>query len=250
MRESKSTSSAIPPATPVAERTEAVTDKAPKNPAKPPASPPAPPAKGIISDPKEQAAIAAKDPQSLRLLHGQRFSGHILRSGYVETIGAASALDETALAFVTDTLKQMEPRDPLERMLIEQMLWTHVRIGRLTKQAMAQERIEPLQVAHEAADRALNAFRRHMLALQEYRTPKPAASFTAIKQQNIALMNGPNAPKPIESQKQNPSNEKDATHDAQPKALPADTGTISLPAFIHPARQAVAVGDRPQDGQR
>ena len=59
------------------------------------------------------------------------------------------------------------------------------------------------------------------------RHPKPPPSFTAINQQNIAVMNNPKTP---EVQNKNVTNEKETAHEAEAKTLPADTGTFSLPA--------------------
>jgi hypothetical protein len=214
-----------PPAKPPASPTAATASTRP--PTSPPAATPQAAARAktmeAINNPEVQKALATKHPPFLRALHGEGFSGMVLRDAYINT-GGGKGLTDTAQDFELDIIRRLEPRDPLEQMLIDQMLWTHVRIGRLTMQAIRQDRIEPLKVTHEAADRALNAFRRHMLALQEYRSPKPAPSFTAINQQNIALMNGT---RPQESQIKKVTNEKEPV-DAppQPKALPADTSSI------------------------
>jgi hypothetical protein len=198
-----------------------------------------------VADEGRMLAESKTDPWMLRAIHGQGFSGIVLRGQY-EDVAGNGVQAKTAQAFTLDVAEQMKARDPLERMLIDQMIWTHVRIGRLSRLATQQNGLKQVQVVNEATDKALNAFRRQMLALQEYRSPRPAPSFTAISQQNIALMNGS---EPQKSQIKNVTNEKE-TGDVTPqtKALPADTGSVGLPADLHPAHQAVAVGDRAQDG--
>ena len=69
-------------------------------------------------------------------------------------------------------LRQMGARDPLEGMLIDQMLWTHVRIARLSALATQQTGLEQVQVVNEATDRALNAFCTQLSTLRGYRRPQ------------------------------------------------------------------------------
>lgn len=68
------------------------------------------------------------------------------------------------------------------------MIQTHTRLTYLNAYASQQTNLKWSQQMHEAADRAANTFRRQMLALSEYRRPKPPAArnLTQIAQANIA----------------------------------------------------------------
>ena len=136
----------------------------------------------------------------------------------------------------------MAPRDPAEEMLIVQMLMAHARVMHLTSVANGQERLEPLRIVNEYADRASNTFRRLMLALAEYRKPpRGGDSFTAIKQANIAgqqvVMNGKTSADEKATNEQ--GTDIRAEPDKAPQALPAEPRRPGIPACIGPAREAV-----------
>jgi len=93
----------------------------------------------FISDAEEIKARALKDKDFLRAVHGQGFSGTVLRAVYESTAGG-KLFGETAQDFEIDVIAKMEARHPLEQMLIDQMLWTHIRIGRLSNHGVRQTR--------------------------------------------------------------------------------------------------------------
>ncbi len=102
-------------------------------------------------------------------------------------IGQENPLRDSTVAFVLDLFERLQPRDPLEELLVGQMLVTHVRLLHLSTSAQQQQNLKWAAMMHEAADRAANTYRRQMLALAEYRRPpRPPRSFTAIGQANIA----------------------------------------------------------------
>jgi hypothetical protein len=84
-----------------------------------------------------------------------------------------------------DLILRFKPKDPIEEMLIAQMIWVHARVAKLVTRATAQSNIKWYALMGEQCDRATNLFRRQMLALAEYRRPR-GRSFTAIRQANIA----------------------------------------------------------------
>ena len=93
---------------------------------------------------------------------------------------------KSAAAYVFDLFTRLQPRDPVEELLVSQMLQTQVRITSLTATAAEQKSLAWAKMMYEAADRASNTFRRQMLALSEYRNPKKPATVTTIEQANIA----------------------------------------------------------------
>ena len=126
----------------------------------------------------------------------------------------AQQLEKIAADWVT----RFKPRDPVEEMLIAQMLWTHARLAHLSAAVTAQIDIKWHGLIALQADRAANLFRRQMLALAEYRRPT-RRSFTAIRQANIA-----------EQQVVNSSGDSDAIREEEKAEISADpTRPLSPP---------------------
>jgi len=82
-------------------------------------------------------------------------------------------------------LRRLNPQDPLEQMLAEQILWMNARLAHLNYFASVQTKQKPMQMLHNAADRLANTVRRHMMAFADYRNPG-RKRFTAVRQANIA----------------------------------------------------------------
>ena len=72
-------------------------------------------------------------------------------------------------------LDRMAPKDPLERMMCEQMVWCHYRIAALSMRATRTRDFDRMCRVHELVERAMNTYRRGILALKEYRRLVPAA---------------------------------------------------------------------------
>jgi hypothetical protein len=85
-----------------------------------------------------------------------------------------------------------DPRDPVERMLLEQLAWAHHVLGRLHVQAGSRDNAEEATAFHAAAARLMGEFRRSALALKSYRqpaaTPSAAATAGAVKETPPAAM--------------------------------------------------------------
>jgi len=91
------------------------------------------------------------------------------------------------LRYMHNTIREAgAPRDPVERMLIEQITLAHHNIGRLHSSAAAAKTIDEAKVYNAAAAKLLGEFRRTALALKQYREPTPARQYTMVRQQNIA----------------------------------------------------------------
>ena len=82
-------------------------------------------------------------------------------------------------------LERIGPRDALEQILAEQILWMHGTMAMLSHFAALQSARKNMKVLHEARDRLSEACRKHILAFQQYRHPRQT-SFTAVRQANIA----------------------------------------------------------------
>ena len=88
-------------------------------------------------------------------------------------------------ACIEGTLKAAgDPSDPIERMLVDQIVMAHHGIGRLTVRA-ASATTEEAAVFEAAAVRLLAEFRRCVLTLKKYRQPY-VHPVTVVEQQNVA----------------------------------------------------------------
>ncbi len=138
---------------------------------------------------------------------------------------AKTKLVAGCIGFMAETIKAVSPRDPLERMLVQQLMWCHQRIARLSLKACNQSDLEPIKVINELTDQAMNSYRRLMLALREYRAPHRQVNIKQLnqaEQQNIVQVETPN------SNKGNATNEKDANHGH----CEADTGQPQQPRSL------------------
>ena len=82
--------------------------------------------------------------------------------------------------------KAADPTDPLERMLIEELVWLHQRIGDLHMTAAGAATPELVNVLNAAVTKLAAEFRKSVLALRVYRNPMPSPQVTVIGQQNLS----------------------------------------------------------------
>lgn len=108
--------------------------------------------------------------------------------------GEGTDLRAATRRFVDGTVEKMAPRDPVEEMLVSQLMLIHGRVVRLSHLAQQQLDYDQIRNINELADRASNTYRKLALALAEYRRPAKGSSVTEIQQANIAnqqvVMNG------------------------------------------------------------
>jgi hypothetical protein len=78
------------------------------------------------------------------------------------------------------------PTDPVEIMLVEQLILAHHRVAQLHAQAEKCKIVEEAKVYMMAAVRLTGELRRLALALSQYRQPIPRRQFTLIRQQNVS----------------------------------------------------------------
>ncbi len=77
-------------------------------------------------------------------------------------------------------------KDPIEQMIVEQIVLAYHNIGRLHVKAAAAQSVAQAECYNSAATRLLAEFRRLVLALREYRSPLIARQVTLVGQQNNA----------------------------------------------------------------
>ena len=97
-------------------------------------------------------------------------------------------IDSAAFKVYRDRLLQDagSPTDPIEIMMVEQIMLAHHRVAQLHIKAEEARTVDEFKVYSTAATRLLGEMRRSALALKQYRQPTPNRQFTVIKQQNNA----------------------------------------------------------------
>jgi hypothetical protein len=78
------------------------------------------------------------------------------------------------------------PADPVERMMLEQLIMAHQRLCKLHVQADAAKTPESQKVLNTAATRLMGEVRRMALSIRQYRQPASPRQFQVVHQQNVA----------------------------------------------------------------
>jgi hypothetical protein len=81
------------------------------------------------------------------------------------------------------------PSDPVETMLVQQLIWAHHQVGNLAGKAAHPATLQEVEVYNQALARIMAEFRRSSLALREYRSGPSPKQITVVKQQNVAAGN-------------------------------------------------------------
>jgi hypothetical protein len=81
-------------------------------------------------------------------------------------------------------VRELGARDGIEKLMVDQILWMHARLGLLSV-AASQRRGDEALGFHSACDRAADTLRRHIAAFLSYRYPE-RKRFFSVKRANIA----------------------------------------------------------------
>ena len=103
----------------------------------------------------------------------------VLGIGIVDIEGAAALVEE----FIESAA---QTDDPLERLLLQQVLMADYRLAALQCDAHEAKSPEHCRILNAAAVRLMAEIRRMALAIRQYRQPAAPRSFAVIHQQNIA----------------------------------------------------------------
>jgi hypothetical protein len=175
--------------------------------------------------PPQRTAKASRNSEQARSAHAHSLPAVLYGVALHKMLGEEG--ETAARTYAQDAITNMAPRDPVEELLVAQLLFTHARVMRLSTLACQQTAIAPMGTLHEYADRASNTYRRLMLALAEYRRPpRTGDTFAIVKQANIA---GQQVVQNFENSENNPTNEQGCRH-GQPEA-----GTHPVPAHAPPS---------------
>jgi hypothetical protein len=82
-------------------------------------------------------------------------------------------------------VQQLGPRDGVEKLMVDQILWLHARLGSLSVLASLEKKADKAAGLHAACDRLADTVRRHVSAFCAYRYPE-RKRFVAVKRANIA----------------------------------------------------------------
>jgi hypothetical protein len=126
------------------------------------------------------------------------------------------------------------PTDPVECMLLEQLLMAHHQISGLYGETADVSAPEGKELIHAAAARLLGEFRRTALALKEYRNAASLKQLTVVGQQNvasgnqqIAYLGGKAAPPPAWTAEKT----ADIKMENKQEVLSYEPQTVSIPQF-------------------
>jgi hypothetical protein len=196
----------------------------------PPAPQPSPPA----ATPDPYAT-----PETARAVHGKSMAGIVYANALAQRIAKMfpRSLTNSAMVYMEDLILRMDPRDPVEEMLVVQLVLTHARVLHLTDCANRQESLDKLRGVNECADRASNTYRRLMLALPEYRRPPSSSSFTAIHQANFASQ------QVIQSNETGTATNEQGCQARQAPPLSVDASGPLVPPGFRVEREAMAAID-------
>jgi len=133
-------------------------------------------------NPGEQTTVSQREAEAIKQTSGAAVLATCLGKTFGKLIGSNGFK-----AYVEATLETAgNPKDPIERMMLEQLLIAHHRIGDLQAEAACAKNPEVAALYQVAAARLMNEFRKTSLAVREYRTPVTSPKVTLVKQQNIA----------------------------------------------------------------
>jgi hypothetical protein len=152
--------------------------------------PNASPQSRVLLSPELEKAIGQSWPvKDAADLHGAILTAVVYNDIGVVKDGSA-VLASTVIDYLQNLIAKLAPRDPLEQMLIAQMIWLHARIARLSVMAANETNLQKARVLNEAVDRACNTFRRSMQAFAEYRQPRRHRTFMPIRNASIGNIAG------------------------------------------------------------
>ena len=116
------------------------------------------------------------------------FEGDLNELALSHELGRMCPLELDVAEYAHDVLEalieEFEPATPLERLLAYQIIWQHGRIARLVQDAAnpSNGHIDLVRILYPAVDRAMNVFRRQVLALKELQERGPRSKKRATKQ--------------------------------------------------------------------
>ena len=138
------------------------------------------------------AGLTAEEKQEFLKNHGYAYNlKHKLAASYVyaaaATVAGSHLPAESCVVYLNQILDEAgQPKDPVERMLLEQIVMAHHHVGRLHVRATMAESPDHIKAYNAAAANLLRELCQAVVALKKYREPAASKKFTVVKQQNVA----------------------------------------------------------------
>ena len=105
---------------------------------------------------------------------------------FSSVVGAETVEAPGAKVYVNSFIRDAgEPTDPVELILLQQLLMAHHRVAQLHARAEGVTAPEAVKVLNAAASRLLGEVRRLALAIRQYRAPVSPRQFSVVHQQNV-----------------------------------------------------------------
>ncbi|MCL2647948.1 MAG: hypothetical protein FWD61_13195 [Phycisphaerales bacterium] len=144
-------------------------------------APPASASRPLIS---ELSTRAERDAARVRRV--------LLPSCLAAVIGKPDVLGDAGIiqAFEDIVADAGAPTDPIERMMLEQLILCHYRLAILQAEASGSKTPESVKIYNAAATRLMSELRKFALALRDYRLGPNRKSVAFIRQQNVAAAGG------------------------------------------------------------
>jgi len=135
--------------------------------------PPSPPARPVAPAPKAAAA-----PRPAAQQQAVAIERSVMPSVLASALGMDKYFDASGYRAFLDKVRADagNPTDPVEVMLLEQLVLAHLRSAQLQAQASAAEGIEAVKIYNSAAARLLGEFRLTALSLAAYRRSRSGGS--------------------------------------------------------------------------
>ena len=92
---------------------------------------------------------------------------------------------QSLLDFAVEVRAELQPKDNLEKLLVDSALLSHFKAAQLMAEASVVD-LQRAEIYLNAAPKFLAEFRKCVLALKEYRSPVIAKQVTVVQQQNVA----------------------------------------------------------------
>jgi hypothetical protein len=199
----------------------------------PPPGKPAPPHAKPDEAPRHPALAHLTREQIGALVARNAVIGPVM----AEVIGEQRVSPVSAQLYLSALFKEAgDPKDPIERMLVEQAALAHHRLIDLHKRANRAELIDHVKVFNAAAIRLTGEFRRLALALRTYRSP---VTPTGVNVQQVTYVDRPKpARKKVALSAQSQLEDNAAPGDGH------DTGPARGPRRIFAGEEPAAGGSR------
>ncbi|MGA2501562.1 MAG: hypothetical protein ABSH20_27800 [Tepidisphaeraceae bacterium] len=111
----------------------------------------------------------------------------LIPAAFVDVADAGGFSSQSLKRHFDDWVKRAKQSDdPVEQLLLEQLLILHHRLARLHCDARAASSADGVRILNGVAARLTGELRKIVLVLRAYRTPPGSRSFTVIEQQNVA----------------------------------------------------------------